>query len=102
MVQARLSHYSVDPSRVDEAIRGFEEAAANLRGIPGSTGGYLLVDRTEGRLISVTFWENEAALSGSEVRAANLRRQAVADAEGTVEAVHCYDVPVDFSAVTQS
>ena len=101
-MQARLSHYAVDPERMDDAIRGFEAAAESLREIPGSHGGYLLVDREEGRLITVTLWEDQKALSNSEVRAANLRRGAVADAEGTIEAVHCYDVPVDFSAVTHS
>ncbi len=101
-MQARLSHYSVELDRVDEAIRGFEEAVEALREIPGSNGGYLLVDRDAGRLITVTFWDDHAALTNSEVRAANLRRRAVADAEGTVEAVHCYDVSIDFSAVTHS
>jgi hypothetical protein len=101
-MQARLSHYTVDPERMDEAIRGFEQAAEGLREIEGNVGGYLLVDREQGKLITLTFWQNQAALTGSEVRAASLRRRAVHGVEGTVEAVYCYEVPLDFSALTQS
>jgi heme-degrading monooxygenase HmoA len=101
-MQARLSHYTVEPERIDEAIRGFEEAAESLRDIEGNVGGYLLVDRDQGKLITLTFWEDQAALTKSEVRAASLRRRAVSGAEGTVEAVYCYDVPLDFSALTHS
>jgi heme-degrading monooxygenase HmoA len=95
-MQARLSQYSVDPDRVDEAIRGFQEASIDLRQLDGNKGGYVLVDRETGQLFTITFWDGQGALTSSEVRAAGLRKRAMEAAQGSVESVRCFEVAVEF------
>jgi heme-degrading monooxygenase HmoA len=94
---ARVARYEVDPEQMDAAVRGFEAATEQLRGLRGTRGGYLLVDRENGSAQTVTFWESHEALSASEVLAAGLRRQAMEEAQGQVSAVGVYEVAAEFS-----
>jgi hypothetical protein len=95
-MQARLVQYSVEPERVDEAVRGFQEASVELQQLNGNKGGYVLVDRDTGQLFTLTLWDGHGALSNSEVRAAGLRKRAMEAAEGTVESVRSFEVAVEF------
>jgi len=94
---ARLARYDVSVEQVDEAVQAFSEAAARLAELNGSQGGYLLVDRESGGMLTFTFWDSEAACSQSEVRAAALRRQALSTVGGEVVSVSSYEVAVDFT-----
>jgi heme-degrading monooxygenase HmoA len=86
-VFARVVRYQVDPERCDEALAAFEEAARQIGDIEGITGGYVLVDGETGRIITVTLWEDQAALEASEVRASRLRQEALRSVEGDIESV---------------
>jgi len=84
---ARVVRYQVDPDRCDEALDSLEGAVREIGKIEGITGGYLLVDGDSGRIITITLWEDQAALEASEVRASRLRQEALHAVEGDIESV---------------
>jgi heme-degrading monooxygenase HmoA len=86
---ARVSTYELAGQDLEEAIRGFERAVAQLRGMEGASDAYLLVDRGSGRALTVTLWESEEALAASEDAADRLRREASGD---RVQSVDRYEV----------
>jgi heme-degrading monooxygenase HmoA len=62
--------------------------------LDGYKGAYFLVDRQNGKSLSVTLWESEEAMSTSE-EAANSLRTEVADALGTqMVGVERYEVAI--------
>jgi heme-degrading monooxygenase HmoA len=95
---ARVSRYEVAPERMDDAIEGFRAVAADLTEIDGAKGGYVLVDRDEGMAVTITLWENAAALDASNTRAATLRRRAMESSGGSVESVQRLEVAVEFGS----
>ena len=96
MLHARVARYEIPPERIDDAIDGFQEAATALRELEGSEGGYLLVDREDGKAYTITFWASGGALESSDSRAASLRRRAMERADGSVECVDKLEVAVEF------
>ena len=84
---ARIVRYQVDPDRCDEALEALEEAALQIGDIAGITGGYVMVDGDSGRLVTVTLWEDQAAMEASEVKASRLRQDALRAVEGDIESV---------------
>jgi quinol monooxygenase YgiN len=84
---ARIVRYQVDPDRCDEALEALEEAALQIGDIAGITGGYVMVDGDSGRIVTVTLWEDQAAMEASEVRASRLRQDALRAVEGDIESV---------------
>jgi predicted secreted protein len=93
---ARVARYEVEPERLDAAVEGFESAAQALGELKGTRGGFLLVDREVGAALTVTLWDTYDLLCASEVAAAGLRRQAMEQAQGTIAAVHLYEVAAEF------
>lgn len=99
---ARVARYEVERGRTDEAIEAFHEAAAQLEGVEGMKGGYVLADREDGVIMSMTLWESRAAMDNSEVKAAGLRQEAAKSVDGTVVSVHCLDVAIEMSSTAAS
>ena len=94
-MHARVARYAIDPDKIEDAVGGLRDAGRELAQLEGFKGGHVLVDYDEGTLITLTLWENRAALDRSEVRAASLRQRAVRSVEGEVQSVTCYEVPVE-------
>jgi heme-degrading monooxygenase HmoA len=92
-VHARLARYAIDPERMDDALESFREAGRGLGQLEGFCGGHVLVDSEDGTLMTLTLWENRAAVDRSDVRAASLRQQALRSVDGEVQSVVCYEVP---------
>ena len=97
---ARVARYRIPEDSLDKAVEAFNEAADQLRGLDGSAGGYVLVDRDNCTALTVTLWENRVAMEASEVRASHLRSNAVAPLGGEVQAVDRCEVALDFSEQT--
>jgi heme-degrading monooxygenase HmoA len=91
---ARASTVQGPPDRVDEAVRGYEEALSTFRDIDGNRGAFLLIDRSSGRGIGVTLWDSEDAMRNSRQRADELRQQAAASVGATIQSVDEYEVAV--------
>jgi heme-degrading monooxygenase HmoA len=92
-VHARLARYAIEPDRIDDALAGFREAGRDLSELEGFQGGHVLVDYDQGTLMTLTLWQDRAALERSEVRAASLRQRALRSVEGEVQSVNSYEVP---------
>ena len=95
---ARVARYEVDSNRIDDAVNAFGEAAQEIESLDGFAGGYVLVDHEDGRTMTVTLWDNFAALENSERAAGKLRREAASSVGGTVLSVEKFEVAQELSA----
>jgi hypothetical protein len=98
---ARVVRYQVPESRFGEVVPAFRDAVERLREIEGASGGYLLIDRDNCTALTVTLWENQAALEASEVAASRLRSEAINAVEGEIQTVDRCEVALDFSEPAQ-
>ena len=46
--------------------------------LPGNAGAFFFVDRTDGRALTLTLWENEAAAAASDLTAEKSREATIA------------------------
>jgi heme-degrading monooxygenase HmoA len=95
VVFARVWTYTGTSDEIDEAIRQVREnVLPSVEQLDGYKGAYFLVDRQNGKSLSVTLWESEEAMRTSE-EAANSLRSEVVDALGTqMVGVERYEVAV--------
>ena len=94
-MHARVARYAIEPDRLDDALEGLRDAGRELAELDGYKGGQVLVDYDDGTLITLTLWEDRAAIDKSEVRAAQLRQRAMRPVEGEIQSVTCYQVPFE-------
>lgn len=94
-MHARVARYGIDPDKMIDALEALRDAGRELAGLDGYKGGHVLVDYDDGTLITLTLWENRAAIDKSEVRAAQLRQRALRSVDGEVQSVTCYEVPFE-------
>ena len=95
---ARVARYEVDSTRIDDAVAAFGDAAKELEGLDGFAGGWVLVDHEDGRTMTVTLWNNFAALENSERTAGKLRREAAGAVGGSVLSVEKFEVAQELGA----
>jgi heme-degrading monooxygenase HmoA len=95
-MHARLSRFAgLDPERIDETVRQFEEEAlGDLEQQPGFRGITVCVNRRSGQA-AATLWETEGDMKRSEELAIKARERAVASAGPSREpVVDVYEVVV--------
>ena len=95
---ARVARYEVSSDRIGEAVAAFGDAAKELEGLDGFAGGWVLVDHEDGRTMTVTLWNNFAALENSERTAGKLRREAAGAVGGSVLSVEKFEVAQELGA----
>jgi hypothetical protein len=89
----RLTRTDTDPSRSDEVIAGYEDTAVPwLTETPGFVASLLFIDRSTGRSIDETQWEDSVALAASRSAAAAIRADAVAATGGSIRALEEYSL----------
>ncbi len=60
-MHARVNYRQVPPDKMDEVIRTYRDVTVPYRRAQrGYKGGYLLTNRSTGKLISIALWETEA------------------------------------------
>ena len=83
----------VSPEWLDEMDHeGTEHVLPALRKQEGFGGGLVLVDRSSGKVIAVTFWENERAMEITEDTAHWLRCFGAEAGRGILRDVERYEV----------
>lgn len=66
---ARVSQITGLPGKLETAVPVLQEGLDRTQGLAGFEGAYLLVDRDEGKIMTVTFWNNRTDLKSSAPRA---------------------------------
>ena len=99
-MQARVARYEVGMDRIQDAIDSFGEAVKEIEQLDGFAGGYVLVDHEDGRTMTITLWENDAALEESEKTARSARNKASGDVGGSVLSVEKFEVAHELHART--
>jgi hypothetical protein len=90
---ARASRLEGSSDQIDEGVRHIRNEIAPAAGeMPGWRGIVSLADRTNGRTLTITFWDGAESLEASEERATQLRNEAAAAFDETVTAVERYEV----------
>lgn len=89
---ARVARYEIPVEHIAEAEGTFQEAIDEIRGMAGVSGAYLLVSADSGRVLTMTLWENHAAMEASRVAATQLRSRAAGSLDGSVVSAEEYEV----------
>ncbi len=89
---ARVARYEVGTDRLQDAVDAFGEAGREIERLDGFAGGYVLVDYEDGRTMTLTLWENQAALDDSESTARSVRNKASDAVGGSVLSVEKFEV----------
>ena len=87
---ARVSTYRGDDP--DQIRQGFEQVRGALEQMEGFVRAHLLVDRDGKRAMTITMWEDRAALDRSAERADQMRRTAAETGRASIESVDAYEV----------
>ena len=91
-MHARVSTYDLAPDKLEEGIRGFREAAERIRQLDGLEEVIFLIDRENGRAVTVTLWDGADTMSSSRVAASRARSDAARAADGEVQSTCEYEV----------
>jgi heme-degrading monooxygenase HmoA len=95
---ARVARYEVGSDRIQDAVDAFGSAGKEIEQLDGFAGGYVLVDYEDGRTMTVTLWENDAALEQSETTARTARNRAAEEVGGSVLSVEKFEVAQELAA----
>ncbi len=93
-MHARVSTYAGSADNLDDATRNFEQSSDAIAELDGFEGAYLLLDRANGRALTITLWSNEDAVAASTQRADEVRAEATGPAGVSIESVEVYEVAV--------
>ena len=92
---ARVSSLEGSPEGADDGIRHIEEnILPKARDISGWRGIVTLVDRSSGKAKTITFWDGEESLRGSEAMADQLRAEAAEAGGDTITGVERFEVAI--------
>jgi heme-degrading monooxygenase HmoA len=91
----RVSRGSLPADRIDQGIANFQQTTLpSLATQPGFLGGLVMVDRSTGAVRAMSYWEDEAAMRGSEAMAAETRAQAAQEIGAQVSEPERYELVV--------
>ena len=88
-MHARVSTYQFAPDAIDKASEQFDSAMNEMDDMKGAV---LLVDRTTGKGMTITYWESQETLASSRQAADRVRSAAAQAASGSIESVEEYEV----------
>jgi heme-degrading monooxygenase HmoA len=95
-MHARVSFYEVaSGGDAAAAVKGFEDAMAPLQQMKGHQGATLLVDRDNGKAITITYWDTEENLRSSAEQANKLRQEASETGGLSIKGVESYEVALE-------
>ena len=68
------------------------QAVGKMRKLPGNRGSLIMVDRDSGKLVAVTFWEDQEAMRASEEAGSAERAESAKAGSGQVVGVEPFEV----------
>jgi hypothetical protein len=78
-MNVRATRIVADPAKAAaDGTASYQAMVASMKQVDGFLGALLLVDRTSGNSLGLTFWENETQLRASEEVAGKFRREGAA------------------------
>ncbi len=92
---ARMFRIRASADRLDEGLRVLRESTEQVRALAGFRQGYALVDRQGGELVTVTFWESEAAMTAAQPRAREVLAAAIQAIGGDLSGPTQYEVGLE-------
>ncbi|MDQ3823553.1 MAG: hypothetical protein M3321_09970 [Actinomycetota bacterium] len=91
-MHARVSTYDLALDKLEEGIRGFRQAVERIRELDGLHEVIFLVDRENGRAVTITLWDSSETMNSSRVAASRARSEAARTADGEVQSTCEYEV----------
>lgn len=91
-MHARVSTYRFEANRADDVVAAFETGVGAVEQMEGQRGVYLLIDRENGKAITITLWESADALASTAAAADQIRSDATSSYGGSIESVESYEV----------
>jgi len=101
-VVARLSTYEGPAEEIDRMRDSFERLTDELRSLDGFEDAYLLIDSGSGNAITLTLWDNQAAVESSAGRAQQMREEVASAAQHQIKSVDNYEVRLHVGRMTDS
>jgi hypothetical protein len=95
-MHARVSFYEASAEGVDAGIEQFRGIQDSVQQMQGSQGGMLLVDRENGKAITITLWDSADDLEATSEQANQIREQVAKNAGLSIRSVEGYEVAVEF------
>jgi heme-degrading monooxygenase HmoA len=90
---ARVSHFDVRSERIPEGYRAIEEhVVPALEMQNGYSGGLLLANPQQGKVLAVSLWESEQDMNATDEASRWFRLFGAEAAQGTVTDVETYEV----------
>jgi hypothetical protein len=87
---ARVSTFIGKPENIDQAVKPLKEAFVTKE--KGWKGGYALVNRKTGKMLTMTLWETKEAMEATVSLANQIRGQAASLAGAAPPTVEVYEV----------
>jgi hypothetical protein len=84
-----------DTSRVDELIATIAERAEKGQDLPDAKRVLMLVDRSGGRMLGITFFESEEAIRQAEPVFERMGQEVPEELRGKRASVHVYETAID-------
>ena len=99
-MHARVTTLQMDPSKIDDAVAGLEQNDIPMfKGLDGFKGFSLMVDRSSGKAIGLSYWESEDAMNASAEAVKDARAKAAETGGATAEPqVEQFEVAIDTEA----
>lgn len=89
---ARVNSAQTAPDKLTGLIKFSEEQLPDTREAPGFKGFYLLADRQNGKVVSISLWDSDDDLRQFEARGAQLRKEASSELSMAPTPVDLYEV----------
>ena len=90
-MHARLTRFSVPSDSVDDFVRAFEGRSADAPATAPAEA-FLLVDRSAGSAVSLSLWDDEAAMARGREAGAESRQRAVDAASASISGTEEFEV----------
>jgi len=98
-MNARIGRVSFSPDRADDMIGHVRDTIVpGYEGKDGFKGFTLLLDRSGGEGIGISFWESEQAMHATDDLGAQAREGAAGAGGGSDQGVAHYEVAIDTMA----